>query len=132
MDDKIFFEAAIFECKRCGLKEEIYSQQEWLEEVNEPCPECGKSDVRLFDPIILSHWDDELNGICPVIVDAPYPDEFCKQHDIVGKFRWTELVFDHKECGVMHFVEFTNGKHRDYFEKINLAPKSQVQEGVRI
>ena len=109
MKDNTFFSAALFECKECGLKEEIYSQQEYLIELDEPCPDCGKSDVRIFEPIILSFWDDEVDGICPIVIDTPYPNDFCKQHDKTDKFQWTEIVFEHKECnGAMQFVEFIN------------------------
>ena len=119
MNNKIFFEAAIFACTCCGHKDEFLSIKEWAELVKGEGKDCGKSDVALFEPFLLHIYNEDENYIFPVVPDILQPKSFCTDHHGKDKLHWTEFVINCRYCDeyTMQFVEYTEGMYREAYEK---------------
>lgn len=125
-DKPIFYQVAIYCCKGCGYKSEIYSNFEWITDKYEAdfCGCCGQVTPNRFWTYFLYRWDHYNYGkLTSDLSGLPRERTHCAEcnlkNGVSDNVHWTELMVDCPYCeSDMIFYEYTEGTKIDEFKAI--------------
>ncbi len=135
LNKEIYSSVAVFKCTCCNYEEEIYSDIEWLKEVEtKVCEKCKYGLNKHFDPGVI-HREDIFGEVPlhPQCAALPAGCEFCDKCIGLEKIHWTRLLVHCPKCekkydgstDTMKFSHFVKGKHYYLFRR-------QCEEGAKL
>ncbi len=116
-DEPIYAQTAIFSCNCCGYNTTIYSNNEWLEIIEEKvCEKCKRAYNQHFDEGIIYRDDLAEPGeadipLHPQCASLPDKLQYCNHCNGRSLVHWTELLVHCHRCksDTMAFNEYTMG-----------------------
>ncbi len=125
-DKPVFYQAAIYCCKNCGYKSEVYSNMELIVDKYEAdfCGLCGLVTPNRSWVYFLYRWDHYNYGkLTTDLARLPKERTYCTECNLANgtsdDIHWTELMVDCPKCeSEMVFFEHTDGAKIDEFKEI--------------